>query len=223
MKIRAFDPFSIPFNNSSKNCKWREDTWLYTCNSTTKYVLSTFLKGREREATYGVGAVYNTEWKGSFRTICAEGNREFYAGRDLYISFKRRLQRPWILHLGKQTIYPFYGPIVPLLVLFFKSISERIHDRTCGLSVDKPLLHFIESRFISFHQKFARKEKKKNIIAGTDKSSFLSTRSNVSYPLLDPLLYARRKNGSNRISRLSNNTPEAVASASTTIAFNPSV
>lgn len=39
-----------------------------TCSSTTKYALSTFLKGRERErkgkeggGTYGVGAVYNTE------------------------------------------------------------------------------------------------------------------------------------------------------------------
>lgn len=52
----------------------------------------------KRSEMHGVAAVYNAEWKGSFRTICAERNREFYAAWDLYISFKRRLQRP---HLGK--------------------------------------------------------------------------------------------------------------------------
>lgn len=82
-----------------------------------------FSRGQEGRM-HEVAAVYNAEWKGSFRTICAEENREFYAAWDLYISFKRRLQRPWILHLGKQTIYPLHGPSV-FLVLFFKSISER--------------------------------------------------------------------------------------------------
>lgn len=38
------------------------------------------------------------------------------AARDLYISFKRRLQGPWILHSGKQTIYP---PVVRLFSEYY--------------------------------------------------------------------------------------------------------
>lgn len=54
--------------------------------------------------------------------------------RDLYISFKRRLQRPWILDFGKQTIYPTL--VRPFSrVLFFQihcRASSRVTDEMVG-------------------------------------------------------------------------------------------
>lgn len=80
------------------------------------------------------------------------------------------------------------------LVLFFKSISKRIHDRTCGLSVDRTTFTFYRVPIHRLPSETRQGKGKKSIMAATeivslilnhlflfDKSSFLSTRSNVSY------------------------------------------
>lgn len=103
-----------------ENCTW----WIYVArSSTTKYTCRLRFSKRAR-GRYRVAAVYNAEWKGSFRAICAEGNREFYCCQgSLYLlqaSAAGSLDTP----LWKTNDISARGSTV-FRVLFFKSIPER--------------------------------------------------------------------------------------------------
>lgn len=139
-----------------------------TCSSTTKYALSTFLKGRERKRERE-GRKERMEWaqyiirseKDHFvPSVRKEIANSMLAG--IFISpssvgcsvpgYSTWENKRYIRSTARS-----FPPPHPL-VLFFKSISKRIHDRTCGLSVDRTTFTFYR---VPIHQKLARGKEKK--------------------------------------------------------------
>lgn len=157
-----------------------------TCSSTTKYALSTFLKGRERKRERE-GRKERMEWA---QYIIRSEKDHFVPSVRKEIA-NSMLAEIFISPSSVGCSVPGYStwenkryirsttrsfpPPYPL-VLFFKSISKRIHDRTCGLSVDRTTFTFYRVPIHRLPSETRQRKGKKDIMAATEIVSLILNR-----------------------------------------------
>lgn len=208
MKIRA--SFSFPFNNWSKNCRWREAT----CSSTTKYALSTFLKGREiererrKERMEWAQYIIRSEKDHFVPSVRKEIANSMLAG--IFISPSSvgcsvPGYSTWENKRYTRSTARSFAPKYYFLNLFFSNAVADSHFRNPWPIGRLNRFYILSSPDSSAARNSAAREREREKLF--DKRSSLST----SVRLLDPLSDSRLTN--------EQHLPEA----STTITFNPSV